>query len=55
MGKPTYLLHSFSPDWRWGLTGRDTEWYPSVINIRQDTFGDWDSVFAQLRSELKLS
>jgi tetratricopeptide (TPR) repeat protein len=52
MLKRTYILHAFSPDWRWGLSRKDSIWYPTVINIRQEKSGDWDSVFNKLQAEL---
>ncbi|MGL5196240.1 MAG: tetratricopeptide repeat protein, partial [Chroococcales cyanobacterium] len=30
MGKPTWLLLAYTPDWRWGLEGSDSPWYPSL-------------------------
>jgi len=32
---PTYLILSNLPDWRWGLYGDSTPWYPSFKIIRQ--------------------
>jgi tetratricopeptide (TPR) repeat protein len=52
MLKRTYILHAFSPDWRWGLNRKDSIWYPTVINIRQDKLGGWDSVFNKIQAEL---
>jgi hypothetical protein len=33
------------PDWRWGLMGQDTPWYPTARLFRQATRGDWEGVF----------
>lgn len=46
--KPVYLLNAYVGDWRWGMEGEKTFWYPSMTIIRQPSYGDWDSVFNQL-------
>nr|WP_279331591.1 MULTISPECIES: tetratricopeptide repeat protein [unclassified Desertifilum] len=53
LGKPVWLLLSYSPDWRWLLERTDSPWYPSLRLFRQPRFGDWESVFQQLRAELE--
>jgi tetratricopeptide (TPR) repeat protein len=50
--KPVLLLHAYSPDWRWMLERRDSPWYPSVINIRQKTIQNWDSVITEVTDEI---
>jgi len=32
------------PEWRWGLVGERTPWYPSLRLFRQATASDWDGV-----------
>jgi hypothetical protein len=54
LGKETYLLLSFDPDWRWGLTGSRTIWYPNMHVLRQPKVRDWDSVVNDLDVALKL-
>ena len=29
LGVATYLLLPYCPDWRWGITGSTTPWYPT--------------------------
>jgi Flp pilus assembly protein TadD len=41
IGVPSWLLVPFAPDWRWGLGGRTTQWYPSMVLFRQARPGDW--------------
>ncbi|WP_147301023.1 tetratricopeptide repeat protein [Aestuariispira insulae] len=41
---PTWLLLSNVPDFRWGPTGDQTSWYPSLRLIRQEKDGDWAGV-----------
>jgi tetratricopeptide (TPR) repeat protein len=42
MGKTTWLLLQKIPDWRWGLEGDTTFWYPSMRLFRQRERGNWD-------------
>lgn len=51
MNKPVWAVIPFNPDWRWGLKGEKTIWYPSVRLFRQDYAGDWDGVFKKIKSE----
>jgi ADP-heptose:LPS heptosyltransferase len=52
LGKETWILLPFNPDWRWLLDRRDSPWYPSVSLYRQSTAGEWDSVLDQVRADL---
>lgn len=53
MNKPVWAVIPFNPDWRWGLGGEKTVWYPSVKLFRQDYPGDWDGVFKRIKSDLR--
>lgn len=44
LGKPTWVLLPFSPDWRWLLGREDSPWYPNARLFRQPRRGDWESV-----------
>jgi tetratricopeptide (TPR) repeat protein len=44
MGKKTWLLLPYNCDWRWGASGENTIWYPSMKLFRQSRRGDWNSV-----------
>ncbi len=48
LGKETYLLLKYVPDWRWGLVHNDTFWYPTIKLFRQSIPGKWDDVFERL-------
>ena len=52
LGKPTWLLLSAAPDWRWMLSRHDSPWYPSMRLFRQAELGDWSLPLDMLRDEL---
>ncbi len=52
MGKPTWTLLPFSPDWRWQRDRSDSPWYPTMRLFRQPQMGDWNSVFDHVASSL---
>ena len=52
MGRPTWVLLPFSPDWRWTLESMHSPWYPAARLFRQPQFGDWASVIERVRAEL---
>ena len=52
LGKPTYLLLPFTPDWRWGLE-ETNPWYPSVTSIRQKTWLDWQTSMKEVVKRLR--
>ena len=53
LGKPVWVLLPFVPDWRWLLDRDDSPWYPTARLFRQTDRRDWDTVLAQVRSELE--
>jgi hypothetical protein len=56
MGIPTWVLLPQHCDWRWvNETGptATTPWYPSMRLFRQTRQGDWSTVLARVRSELR--
>lgn len=52
LGRPTWVLLPFAPDWRWLLEREDSPWYPSFRLFRQPALGDWATVLARLRSAI---
>ena len=50
---PTWILQSKSVDWRWGVDRKDSPWYPSVINFRQNNLGDWIFVLDEVTKNLQ--
>lgn len=52
LGRPAWVALKRIPDWRWGLEGEATPWYPSLRLFRQRAQGDWESVFAPMAEAL---
>jgi hypothetical protein len=52
LGLATWLLLHEVPDWRWGLEGERTGWYPSLRLFRQRHRGDWAEVVERVRQAL---
>ncbi|WP_165227248.1 tetratricopeptide repeat protein [Aquisphaera insulae] len=52
LGKPAWVVLPFAAEWRWLMDRQDTPWYPSMRLFRQPRWGDWDSVFRSVASEL---
>jgi tetratricopeptide (TPR) repeat protein len=52
LGRPTFVLLPFQPDWRWTLDREASPWYPAQRLFRQPAIGDWASVIARVRTEL---
>ena len=53
MGKTTWLLLKKVPEWRWGLAGDTSFWYPSMRLFRQQQRGNWDEVIERVAAELQ--
>lgn len=52
LGRPTWTMLPFSPDWRWLATGEDTFWYPSMRLFRQEKRGEWGPVVRRVGDAL---
>jgi hypothetical protein len=48
----TWIALAAVPDWRWGLNGEHTPWYPNSRLFRQRVRGDWQPVFADMAAAL---
>lgn len=53
MGKETWLLLPFAPEWRWQLDREDSPWYPAMRLFRQQTRGDWQQVIGRVKEALE--
>lgn len=53
MGKPTWVLLPYLPDWRWMIGRDDSPWYPTLRLFRQPEAGDWTSVTQAVRLALE--
>lgn len=53
LGKPTWVMVPFVPDWRWLLNRDDCPWYPSLRIFRQSQRGDWEGVIEEVNSALR--
>jgi Tfp pilus assembly protein PilF len=47
LAKPVFILLPYTPDWRWGIEGDTSRWYPSARLFRQTTPESWDAVVAR--------
>jgi tetratricopeptide (TPR) repeat protein len=52
LGRPTWLLLPYKPDWRWLLDRDDSPWYPTVRLFRQTATRDYGEVVDRVRAEL---
>ena len=52
LGRPTWIALKQVPDWRWGLQGDATPWYPTAQLFRQRTRNDWTTVFDDIQIAL---
>lgn len=51
-GIPTILLLPYACDWRWGLEGDRTPWYPCMRIFRQGEDREWGPVIQRVLEEL---
>jgi hypothetical protein len=50
LGLPAWVALCHVPEWRWGLQGERTPWYPSLTLFRQGRTGDWGNVIGAMAS-----
>ena len=53
LGRPTWILLPYTPDYRWLLDRDDSPWYPSARLFRQSEARDYTGVFERVRTELQ--
>jgi len=54
LGRPTWILVTRVPDWRWLFDREDSPWYPTVRLFRQNDTRQWDGVIARVREALAI-
>ncbi len=54
LGRPTWILLPWTPDYRWLLDRADSPWYPGMRLFRQTETRDYDSVLDRVRDELRI-
>jgi hypothetical protein len=52
LGRPVWVALNKRPDWRWMREGSETPWYPTMRLFRQETPGDWRTVFERIAAEV---
>jgi hypothetical protein len=52
LGRPTWMLLPYVPDYRWLLDREDSPWYPTMRLFRQTKTRDYGEVVDRVRSEL---
>ena len=52
LGRPTWVALKQVPDWRWGLDGGSSPWYPTARLFRQRVRNDWTDVFQDIHAAL---
>jgi tetratricopeptide (TPR) repeat protein len=53
MHVPVWMMVPHVPDWRWGVRGSSTPWYPSMRLFRQPSRGDWVRVLTNVSAALR--
>ena len=54
IGKPTFILLPWSPEWRWLIDRKDSPWYPTAKIFRQPNLGNWEEVIKKIILQLNL-
>jgi len=52
LGRPVWVLLPVEPDWRWGLEGETTPWYPQMRLYRQTALRDWAGPLERVARDL---
>lgn len=53
IGAPLWIPLKKVAEWRWGVQGTTTPWYPTATLFRQTTGGDWSGPVEQMRTALE--
>ncbi len=55
LGRPIWMLNRTDTDWRWGVSGETTSWYPTMRLFRQTISGDWAAPISAIAAALQQS
>ena len=53
LGRPVWLVLKRVPEWRWGLSGSLSPWYPSMRIFRQRRDRDWSDPMREVARDLE--
>lgn len=53
LGKPTWILLTHVPDWRWLMHREDSPWYPTMRLFRQAQPDQWEELFHRVAIALQ--
>ncbi|MCX6052219.1 MAG: tetratricopeptide repeat protein [Campylobacterales bacterium] len=53
LGKKSFALLKYHPDWRWGLVEEQSNWYKNFTLIRQSKPHDWSGVLEEVVQRIK--
>jgi tetratricopeptide (TPR) repeat protein len=51
LGRPVWLLNRWGSEWRWGVEGQSSPWYPTMTIFRQMAPGSWGPVLETIRNQ----
>lgn len=52
LGMPVWVMLPFPAEWRWLEDRSDSPWYSTMRLFRQKKFGDWESLFEEVKNAL---
>jgi len=52
LGQPVWVMVPAVPEWRYGRSGEQMPWYPTVRLLRQSTHGEWGPVMQRIVADL---
>ena len=52
LGRPAWVMVPAVPEWRYGFTGEQMPWYPSIRLFRQEQPGAWHATLARIAGAL---
>ena len=53
LGRQTWVVLKYIPDWRWMLDRTDSPWYPTMKLYRQKIRGEWIDIFKKMEKNLR--